>query len=186
MALTPSNMLPLGTPAPLFTLQDTLSGNTLSLADLKSSTGTVVMFICNHCPYVKHILSKLVAVAKTYQQQGVQFIAISSNDIDAYPEDAPSKMTEVGIQHGFSFPYLFDATQQVAKDYQAACTPDFYIFDKELYCVYRGRFDDSTPKNNKPVTGSELIQALECLLHHKPINSDQKPSIGCNIKWKEN
>lgn len=184
MALTPSTMLPLGTPAPQFSLPDTRSGQVLSLAELRSPKATVVLFICNHCPYVLHIIEKLSAVAQDYQAQGVQFIAISSNDVAKYPADAPEKMTEFAAAHHFSFPYLFDETQEVAKAYQAACTPDFYIFDKNLLCVYRGRFDDATPGNKNPVTGKEFSTALDCLLANKALDENQKPSVGCNIKWK--
>lgn len=184
MALTPSNMLPLGTPAPQFSLPDTVSGQLLSLAELRSKKATVVMFICNHCPYVLHIIDKLCELASAYKKQGIQFIAISANDVEKYPADAPHKMTEFAQKHHFSFPYLFDETQIVAKNYQAACTPDFYIFDEHLLCVYRGRFDDATPGNKNPVTGKELCAALDDLLKNKAIDENQKPSMGCNIKWK--
>lgn len=184
MALTPSTMLPLGTPAPQFSLPDTRSGQVLSLAALRSPKATVVMFICNHCPYVLHIIEKLSTLAQDYQAQGVQFIAINSNDIAKYPADAPEKMTEFAAEHHFSFPYLFDETQEVAKAYEAACTPDFYVFDSQLFCVYRGRFDDATPGNKNPVTGKELSAALDNLLANKTIDANQKASVGCNIKWK--
>ena len=156
----------------------------LSLKDLKSDKGTVVMFICNHCPYVKHIQHDLVQMAKIYQQKDVSFIAISSNNSVKYPQDGPNKMREVANALGFTFPYLFDETQDVARAYQAACTPDFYLFDKAMKCVYRGRFDDSTPGNNKAVTGADLKQALDNLLANKAIDEHQYPSVGCNIKWK--
>ena len=184
MAVTKSTMLELGTQAPDFELHDTISDKTLSLGPLKSDRATVVMFICNHCPFVKHIQEELVIVANEYQDQGIQFIGISSNDAASYPEDGPDKMKEVATNFGYSFPYLFDETQEVAKAYKAACTPDFYIFDKDLACVYRGRFDDSTPGNDIPVTGKDLRAALDALLSETPVDSDQKPSIGCNIKWK--
>lgn len=181
---TPSNMIPLGTIAPNFNLPDAGSKKNLSLDDLKSKKATVIMFISNHCPFVKHIIKDLVKVAKEYQQKGIAFIAIASNDISQYPEDGPNKMHELAKNLDFSFPYLYDETQNVAKAYQAACTPDFYIFDKDLKCVYRGQFDDSRPGNNKPVTGKDLKDALDCIIANKPVSSDQKPSVGCNIKWK--
>jgi peroxiredoxin len=184
MAVTPSNMLPLGTIAPDFTLPDTISGKSISLNSAKSEIATVILFICNHCPFVVHIKDKLAIVAQHYQQKGVKFIAISSNDVEKYPADSPDKMREFAKLSGFTFPYLYDETQQVAKAYQAACTPDFYLFDKQMKCVYRGRFDAATPGNNTPVTGEDLLQALEALLHHQAVNADQKPSMGCNIKWK--
>jgi peroxiredoxin len=184
MSLTPSKMLPLGTIAPDFSLPDALSGKTLTLASLKSETATVIMFICNHCPFVQHIIEKIAEVAAIYQKKGIVFIAINSNDIENYPEDSPEKMGENALAHHFTFPYLFDESQAVAKAYEAACTPDFYIFDSQLACVYRGRFDEATPGKKIPITGKDLTQALDQILAKKPINSDQKPSIGCNIKWK--
>lgn len=185
MALTPSTMLPLGTHAPDFNLMDTLSGKMISLTELKSSIGTVIMFICNHCPYVKHIQTELAITANKYQAKGIHFVAINSNDVENYPADSPENMKKDAAAHHYSFPYLFDATQTIAKAYQAACTPDFYVFDANLRCVYRGRFDASTPGNNIPVTGKDLTDALDAILANKPINADQKPSIGCNIKWKK-
>ena len=184
MSLTPSNMLPLGTPAPDFSLPDTLSGEQVSLSDVASNRATVVMFICNHCPYVIHIIDQLVAMAKAYQEQGVSFVAISSNDVENYPQDAPDKMAQYAQQQGFSFPYLYDASQAVAKAYGAACTPDFYVFGPDLTCAYRGRFDAATPGNNEPVTGQDLAQALDAILAGKSVPADQQiPSMGCNIKW---
>ncbi len=185
MAVTPSSMLPLGTPAPNFNLPDTVSGKTLSLNELKSPIGTVIMFICNHCPYVKHIQTKLVETVREYQAKGIHFIAINSNDTESYPEDSPKNMKQEAEKHHYSFPYLFDETQVVAKAYQAACTPDLYLFNAELLCIYRGRFDDSTPGNQIPVTGKDLSAALDALLANKKIDDDQKPSVGCNIKWKK-
>jgi peroxiredoxin len=185
MAETPSTMLPLGTKAPLFTLLDTNTAQLVSLDDLQSDVATAIMFLCNHCPYVKHIQTKLAAIAKQYQEQGVSFIAINSNDAKAYPADSPEKMKMEAESHDYTFPYLFDETQSVAKAYQAACTPDFYIFDALLACVYRGRFDDSTPGNNRPVTGKDLTAALDNILANVPVDSEQKPSVGCNIKWKK-
>lgn len=180
-----SSMVPLGTIAPDFTLMDTLSNKFVSLAELKSPIATVIMFICNHCPYVKHLQSALVEVANMYKVKGIAFIAISSNDVDTHPEDGPDYMRIEAETHHYPFPYLYDESQTVAKAYQAACTPDFYIFDKALRCVYRGRFDDSTPRNNIPVTGKDLRQALDDILLDRPISSDQKASLGCSIKWKK-
>jgi len=184
MAETPSNMLPLGTKAPGFTLPDTLQNRMVSLADMKSKTATVIMFICNHCPYVKLIQDKIVEVAKHYQQKDINFIAINSNNAEKYPADSPENMHKNAEHLGFTFPYLYDESQEVARAYQAACTPDFYVFDKNLLCVYRGRFDDATPGNGKTVTGIDLTHALDALLSGKKISEDQKPSVGCNIKWK--
>lgn len=184
MALTPSNMLPLGTIAPNFELMDTVSGEKKSLQQLKSDVATVIMFICNHCPYVKHVRQVLAALAAEYQKKGIAFIAISANDAAEYPEDAPAKMCETAQQLGYVFPYLYDESQAVAQAYKAACTPDFYIFDKALKCVYRGQFDDSRPGNNVPVTGKDIRAALDNILAGKPVNPQQKPSMGCNIKWK--
>lgn len=184
MAATPSNMIPLGTIAPDFTLPDTVTGRMMSLQELKSEIATVIMFICNHCPYVQHVQHELVRLAKDYQPKGISFIAISSNDVVGYPDDAPDKMKEVAERLGYPFPYLYDETQEVAKAYQAACTPDFYIFDKDLKCVYRGQLDDSRPGNLIPVTGRDIRAALDSILRGEPVNPDQKPSIGCNIKWK--
>ncbi len=185
MAETPSTMLPLGTIAPNFKLCDTISNRLLSLDDLHSKTATVVMFICNHCPYVKHIQTKLAAVAKSYQQKGIQFIAINANDATKYLADSPEKMKLEAKAHDYTFPYLFDETQAVAKAYQAACTPDFYVFDHNMACVYRGRFDDATPGNQNPVTGKDLTTALDNILNGTPVDANQKPSVGCNIKWKK-
>jgi peroxiredoxin len=184
MTAIPSNMLPLGTMAPDFRLLDTVSQKQLSLSDLKSDIATVIMFICNHCPYVKHVQDKLTEVTGQYKEKGISFIAISSNDVKNYPEDSPEKMKEIANKKGYSFPYLYDETQDVARAYQAACTPDFYIFDKNLKCVYRGQFDDSRPGNNIPVSGKDLKVALDNILQGLPVNAEQKPSIGCNIKWK--
>ncbi len=183
MALTPSTMLPLGTRAPAFTLPDTVSGKALSLDALKGATGTVVMFICNHCPYVKHVNAELVRVAKEYQGKGVSFVAISSNDVLSHPEDAPDKMHTAAWQLGYPFPYLYDESQAVAKAYQAACTPDLFLFDSAMLCVYRGQLDDSRPGRGKP-DGRDLRAALEAVVAGKPVSPEQKPSVGCNIKWK--
>jgi len=184
MALTYSNMFPLGEKAPHFTLPDTVSGEKISLSDTLGEKGLLVIFMCNHCPYVQHLLDPLVDLIKKYQAKGVGCVAISSNDIATYPADAPDMMAETAQKHQFSFPYLLDETQEVAKSYQAACTPDFYLFDANQCCVYRGRFDDSSPKKDVPVTGEDLIQALEALLAGTAIPEEkQRPSMGCNIKW---
>ncbi len=175
--------IPLGFRAPDFELIEPLTGKKRSLQVLKGEKGTVITFICNHCPYVQHIIDKLVAVAQEYIPKGIAFIAINSNDVAHYPEDAPDKMSAWAREKNFPFPYLYDDTQAVAKDYKAMCTPDFNVFDADLRCVYRGRFDDSTPGNNRPVTGQDLRNALDAILQGTTIDR-QIPSIGCNIKWK--
>lgn len=185
MVMTSSSMVPLGTKAQSFTLYDTTSKQQKSLEALKSDVATVILFICNHCPFVKHIQTQLAQVAREYGDKGVAFIAISSNDVENYPEDRPELMAKEAREHGYSFPYLYDETQAVAKVYQAVCTPDIFVFDKNLSCVYRGQFDDSRPGRDTPITGADLTDALDQLLAGQPISSDQKPSIGCNIKWKE-
>ncbi len=185
MARTPSNMLPLGTKAPDFSLLDTVSDNTLSLNELKGEHGTVILFICNHCPFVIHVNSELVAMANEYTSQGISFIAISSNDVINYPQDSPDKMKVHAKNEGYPFPYLYDETQDVAKAYDAACTPDLYLFDAELKLTYRGQLDDSRPGNGIPLSGKDLRHALDCLLENKENTETQKPSIGCNIKWKD-
>ena len=185
MARTPSVMTTLGKKAPDFTLYDTVSGNNLSLQNLKGTTGTVIMFICNHCPFVKHVNAQLVQLGNDYKSKGVGFIAISSNDVAGYPQDGPEQMKLVAEELKYPFPYLYDATQEVAKAYQAACTPDFFIFDGNLSLAYRGQLDDSRPGNEKPVTGADIRNALDHLLAGKPVPEDQKPGIGCNIKWRE-
>lgn len=184
MALTPSNMIPLGTTAPDFKLTEAVSGKEIGLQDIKSDKATVIMFICNHCPYVKHVQAGLVELANDYIPKGVSFIAINSNDVANYQDDSPENMKKVAEWLGYPFPYLFDETQQIAKAYDAACTPDFYIFDGDLKLVYRGQMDDSRPGNGKPVTGKDIRKALDELLEGKSISEDQIPSIGCNIKWK--
>jgi peroxiredoxin len=184
MALTPSNMKPLGTKAPDFKLPDAVSGADMSLEQLKSDKATVIMFICNHCPYVKHVQQGLVELANDYISKGISFIAINSNDVANYPEDSPENMKRVAERLGYPFPYLFDETQQIARAYDAACTPDFYIFDADLKLIYRGQMDDSRPGNGKPVTGNDIRKALDQILEGNIISVDQIPSIGCNIKWK--
>ena len=184
MALTESNMMELGAQAPDFELPDTRTGKPLALQDGRGDAGTLVAFICNHCPYVLHVVEAFVQLAADYQSQGIQTLAISSNDIDTHPEDSPERMREFAQKHQFGFPYLYDETQQVAMDYQAACTPEFYLFDAELKCVYRGRMDSARPGNSASNDGADLRAAMDALLAGKPINSEQFPSAGCNIKWK--
>ncbi|MEW4925234.1 thioredoxin family protein [Algibacter sp. 2305UL17-15] len=184
MARTPSNMLPLGTKAPYFSLLDTVSDSKRSLNELKGEHGTVVMFICNHCPFVIHVNSELVAIANEYTSKGISFIAISSNDAVNYPQDGPDKMKVHAKSEGYPFPYLYDETQEIAKAYDAACTPDFYVFNDGLELVYRGQLDDSRPGNGIPLSGKDLRNALDCILEGKENKANQKPSIGCNIKWK--
>lgn len=184
MAATESTRIPLGFTAPHFELLDTTSGAILSLSQLKGTTATVIMFICNHCPYVKHVNAQLVQLAKEYIPQGVSFIAISSNDVVKYPDDSPELMKETAHLEGYPFPYLYDESQEIAKAYHAACTPDFSIFDKDLKCVYRGQLDDSRPKSDIPVTGKDIRLVLEAIIHKTAIPEKQFPSLGCNIKWK--
>lgn len=175
-------MLPLGTKAPFFQLNDT-DGKVVSLNDFQGASALVVAFICNHCPFVKHIRDELARFGRDMQTQGVAVVAISSNDIGTHPADSPEKMADEKLLAGYTFPYLFDADQSVAAAYRAACTPDFYLFDGNLELVYRGQLDDSRPGNGLPVTGHDLRNAVACLLESKPLPVDQKPSIGCNIKW---
>ncbi len=185
MALTESNMLALGTTAPAFTLPDTVSGKTISLSDIQSDVATVVMFTCNHCPYVIHVNEEIVRLAKDYQAKGVAFVAISSNDVDNYPQDGPDKMKTLAENVGYTFPYLYDESQAVAKAYDAACTPDFYVFDGKMELAYRGQLDGSRPNSRIPLTGVDLRAALDAVLNKKPVNVLQRPSAGCNIKWKK-
>lgn len=185
MALTESNMLPLGTKAPDFTLPDTVSGKKISLADVRSDKATLIMFVCNHCPYVIHLENAIADLAKVYQDKGVGVVAISSNDVDNYPLDSPELMTKKAKQAGYSFPYLYDEDQSVAKAYDAACTPDFYIFDGEMKLVYRGRFDASRPGNSVAIDGADIKAALEAILSGNAIAEPQWVSAGCNIKWKK-
>lgn len=183
MVKTLSTMLPLGTSAPNFSLPD-VNGKTVSLADFAGSKALLVMFICNHCPFVKHVAEQLAKLARDYQPQGVAIVGISSNDVQAHPADSPAEMKKEAEMRGYKFPYLFDETQQVAHAYQAACTPDFFLFDAQNKLAYRGQLDDSRPGNNLPVTGADLRAALDALLAGKPAPAEQKASIGCNIKWK--
>ena len=184
MARTESNMLKLGTIAPNFKIKDTVSDQMMELNKIKGPKGTVIMFICNHCPFVVHVNPKISELAKIYQQKGIKFIAISSNDIEKYPQDAPHLMKLKAKEEGYTFPYLYDETQEVAKSYDAACTPDFYLFDSDMKLVYRGQLDDSRPGNGIDLTGSDLSAAMDSLIQGTKINELQKPSIGCNIKWK--
>jgi peroxiredoxin len=183
MARTPSTMLELGTAAPAFTLPDT-DGRTVSLSDLDAAPALLVMFICNHCPFVKHVRDELARIGRDYTARGVAVVAISSNDPEQYPDDSPEAMRVEKEQAGYVFPYLFDDTQEVAAAYRAACTPDFYVFDEVRRLVYRGQLDDSRPGNDVPVTGRDVRAALDAVLLGEPVSQAQKPSIGCNTKWK--
>lgn len=184
MARTPSTMLDLGVPAPDFSLPEPLTGQQRSLADFNRGKGLLVLFICNHCPFVLHILDSLVAFSSEYQAKGLDVVAISANDVDSYPDDSPEKMAELARSRGFTFPYLYDESQEVSKAYQAACTPDLYLFDAAHQLVYRGQYDGSRPGNDVPVSGSDLRAAVDALLAGEAISADQLPSLGCNIKWK--
>jgi peroxiredoxin len=183
MSVTPSTMLPLGTAAPDFHLPDT-NGNIVSLTDFRIPPALVVIFMCNHCPYVRHIREGLAKFGHDYQARGVAIVGINSNDAKNYPDDSPTKMKEEVKAAGYTFPYLYDETQDVAKAYRAACTPDIYLFDRQQRLVYRGQFDDSRPGNDRPVTGRDLRAAVDAVLAGKPVSANQQPSIGCNIKWK--
>ncbi|MES2766790.1 MAG: thioredoxin family protein [Bacteroidota bacterium] len=184
MARTPSNMLPLGTIAPDFSLPDVVSGKNISLQEITSDKATVVMFICNHCPYVIHVLDGILQLANDYISKGISFIAISSNDVENYPQDSPEKMKELAQEKKFPFPYLYDESQEVARAYDAACTPDFYVFDASLKLVYRGQMDGARPSNDIPPNGEDLRKALDAVLKGEEVFSEQRPSLGCNIKWK--
>ncbi len=185
MAKTESNMLALNTTAPDFSLSDTIRNRQMSLDEIAGEKGTLIIFICNHCPFVKHLLDELVQVGRDFQDSGIGMAAISSNDVTGYPQDRPERMKELGEQRGFPFPYLYDPSQDVARAYSAACTPDFFLFDGDRKLVYRGQFDDSRPGNGRPVTGRDLRAAMDALISGQSIAQNQKPSIGCNIKWKE-
>ncbi len=185
MAVTYSNMLPLGTLAPDFDLAEPPSGTSRALKELASDRATVVMFLCNHCPYVKHVLNGLLALTRDYTGRGVAFVGINSNDIETYPEDAPENMAGLAREKAFPFPFLFDEDQAVAKAYQAACTPDFFVFDGGLRLRYRGQMDGSRPESDVPVDGRDLRAALDAVLASETPSSDQKPSCGCNIKWRK-
>ena len=184
MAATPSTMLPLGTQIPAFSLPNSVDGRMVSPEDYKGAVALVVMFICNHCPFVKHVMKELGALAGDYAPKRVGFIAINANDVAAYPDDAPDRMKELAQAEGWSFPFLYDETQEVAKAFQAACTPDFYVFGAEQRLIYRGQLDDSRPGNDVPVTGRDIRAALDAVLAGKEVPKDQNPSIGCNIKWR--
>lgn len=184
MALTPSTMLALGTKAPDFSLPDVVTGETVSLDTFKDKRALLVMFICRHCPYVQHVKEELARIGRDYQGKGLGIVAISANDKEAYPDDAPESLAEFAKEEGFTFPLCYDETQAVAEAYTAACTPDLFLFDTDRKLVYRGQLDDSRPGNNIPVTGKDLRSALDALLSDTPVPQDQKPSTGCNIKWK--
>lgn len=185
MAYTESTMLPLGTKAPDFSLPDTVSGKRVSFSDIQGEKATVVMFLCNHCPYVIHVNEEIVRLSNEYLEKSVGFVGISSNDVENYPDDAPDKMKAVAQKEGYRFPYLYDESQDVAKAYDAACTPDFYVFDGDGKLVYRGQLDDSRPKSGKPVTGKDLRAALDAVIRGEAVHDFQRPSGGCNIKWKK-
>lgn len=184
MALTPSTMLPLGTPAPDFELSDTVSGSLVSLAGFASKKALVVMFICNHCPYVKHVQAELVKLGQDYEKSDAALVAISANDAAAYPEDAPKRLGAEARRVGYRFPVLHDETQEVAQAFHAACTPDFFVFGPDRKLAYRGQLDASRPGNGIPVTGADLRAAIDAVLAGRPVPPDQKPSVGCNIKWR--
>jgi len=184
MASTPSTMLPLGTRVPAFSLPDVRTGATVSDADFGDARGLLVMFLCNHCPYVKHVADQLAALGRDYAESGLAVVGITSNDVAGYPDDSPEKTKLEAEQRGYTFPYLYDESQEVAKAYRAACTPDFYLFDAERKLVYRGQLDDSRPGNDAPVTGADLRAACDAVLAGEQPSENQKASIGCNIKWK--
>lgn len=184
MARTPTTQIPLGFKAPEFKLPNVIDNQLYGLKDLAKKNGLVVMFICNHCPFVVHVLDEIILIAKQYQKKDIGFVAISSNDIVNYPDDSPEKMKILAIDKQFSFPYLYDESQNVAKSYDAACTPDFSVFHDKLECVYRGQLDDSRPGNEEPIDGKDLRLVMDYVLDNKKIDFVQKPSIGCNIKWK--
>src|SRR3989344_6000975 len=184
MVLTPSTMLPLTTTAPHFSLPDVVTGETISLETFAGKKALLVMFVCQHCPYVQHIKKEIARIGKDYEDKNLGVVAISSNDASSYPDDSPQNLKEMAKELDLSFPLCFDETQEVAKTYTAACTPDFFLFDQERGLVYRGQLDDSRPGNNQPVTGGDLRLAIEAVLNDQPVNPEQKPSTGCNIKWK--
>lgn len=184
MALTPSTMLELGTAAPDFTL-NTPDGKQYRLSDIKIDKGLLVIFMCNHCPYVIHIRAKMLERIREFQTKGIEVVAINANDYTKYPDDSPARMADDANKFGYTFPYLVDEDQKVAKTYRAACTPDLYLFNAEKTLVYRGQFDGARPGNTEPVTGNDLAEAVERMLLNQPISEDQRPSMGCNIKWKE-
>ena len=182
MAATPSTMLDLGTTLPAFRLRD-INGKAVTSNDFGASRGLLVAFICPHCPFVRHVRSEFARLARDVQQRGISVIAINSNDATAFPDDSPEGMRQEASEVGYTFPYLVDDTQEVAKSFRAACTPDFFLFDNQRRLVYRGQFDDSRPRTQVPVTGKDLMAAIDALLAGKPVSPDQRPSMGCNIKW---
>ena len=184
MSRTESTMLPLGTVAPEFQLPNVTSGKSVSLADFEGRKGLLVMFICRHCPYVKHVQHELANIGRDYGGKPLGIVAISSNDAVGYPEDSPERLREQAAELGFTFPYLYDESQQVARAYDAACTPDFYLFDGSKKLVYRGQLDNSRPRNENPVTGRDLRSAIDAVLNGQPVDPNQTPSLGCNIKWR--
>jgi peroxiredoxin len=184
MVLTASTMLPLGTKAPDFHLPNVVSGETISLANFADKKVLLVMFICRHCPFVKHIQNELTKLGQDYRTSDLAIAAISANDAEKYPDDAPESLKALALEQGWQFPVCYDETQATAQAYTAACTPDFFLFDSDRQLVYRGQLDDSRPSNGKPVTGTDLRAAIDTALAGKPISTEQKPSIGCNIKWK--
>ena len=184
MARTPTKQIPLGFKAPAFNLINVVNGQSESLKDVQKENGLVVMFICNHCPFVVHVIDEIVNMANEYMQKGIGFVAISSNDIINYPDDSPEKMKALAVEKAFPFSYLYDESQEIAKAYDAACTPDFSVFDSNMNCVYRGQMDSSRPGNDHPVNGEDMRKVLDYVLHSKEIDFEQIPSIGCNIKWK--
>lgn len=184
MAATPSTMIDLGTKAPDFCLPEPRTGHDVSYGRIAGAKGTLVMFICNHCPFVIHVKDELAKIGRDYEGQGIGIVAISSNNVETHPDDAPDKMAAFAEANGFTFPYLYDETQEVAKAYSAACTPDFFLFDADDKLVYRGQLDDSRPKSDVPVTGTDLRAALDAVVAGKAVSIEQMPSIGCNIKWK--
>ncbi len=184
MAQTPSTMQELGTSAPPFALPEPATGKTVTLADFADKPVLVVAFICNHCPFVKHIIGGFAAFTKDYQSKGLAVVAISANDVANYPDDSPEKIAQLVNRQGYTFSYLYDETQEVAKAYKAACTPDFFVFDGERRLAYRGQFDGARPGNGQPVTGADMRTAVDALLAGRAVGAEQKPSLGCNIKWK--
>ena len=186
MSKTFSKMVPLGTKAIEFVLEDVTSKRNFSFENIKGEKGTLIFFICNHCPYVHHVIEEIIMITNDYRVQGIGFAAISSNDFKIHPEDAPHKMIEFAFNHHFEFPYLIDYTQEVAKNYDATCTPDFFLYNQQNQLVYRGQLDDSRPGNGIPTSGTDLRNAIDSILYNRTINTTQKPSMGCNIKWKKN
>jgi peroxiredoxin len=184
MSHTPSNMLSLGTKAPQFNLPASNFNTNYSFKDCKGEKGTLVIFMCNHCPFVLHVIDEIVKIANDYRVQGIGIVAISSNDVVKYPQDSPEKMDDFALHNKIEFPYLYDESQQVAREYNAACTPDFYLFNRSDALIYRGQLDDSRPANGIPISGSDLRNAIDAILYNRALNDVQKPSIGCNIKWK--